>query len=199
MSHRQAATAWYERILTFMFHTETWYKTQICSGRCIHSTRVSLSRGRADCFHLEVSVEARAIDVCDKDKLDLSRGDRRCHMGKACSKAPPWRVDLGGFSVRSLSVAFSTLRKTLRSNPGETYHLKSHAFLAPDHIIKTSLHNSQSYQARVGQQWLRCSDRLRPQPSHLFEALSGPLTTCRRNEQCLCRRTSSSQPSSMLL
>jgi len=150
-----------------------------------------------DCFRLKV--EARAIDVCDKDKLDLSRGDRPCHMGKACSKAPPWRVYLRGFSVRSLSVAFSTLRQTIRLDPGEAYRSKSHAFLAPDHIIKTSLHNSQSYQARVGQQWLRCSDRLRPQPSHLSEALSGPLTTCRRNEQCLCRRTSSSQPSSMLL
>ena len=45
MSQRQAATAWYERILTFIFLTEVWYKTQVCAGRCIHRARVCLSSG----------------------------------------------------------------------------------------------------------------------------------------------------------
>lgn len=67
-----------------------------------------------------------------------------------------------------------------------------------------SHHQDQSPQLTIvpsssGAAWLHCSDRLRPQPSHLYEAPSDPPTTCQRNEQCLFRRTSSSLPSSTLL
>jgi hypothetical protein len=69
-----------------------------------------LSTCGADCFHLRD--EARAIDVCDKDKVGLSRDDRQCHMGKACSEAPPFESPTGGASLpipEAFSVALSTL------------------------------------------------------------------------------------------
>jgi hypothetical protein len=72
-----------------------------------------------DCFRLDE--EALAIDVGDKDKVGLSRGDRQCHMGKACSKAPPFGVYLWDLSGRSISVAFSTLRQTDRLHFGGAY------------------------------------------------------------------------------
>jgi hypothetical protein len=94
------------------------------------------------------SKEARAIDVCDKNKFCLSQDDRQCHMGKACSKAPPFGVHHEGSHPRKHSVVLSKLR-TLDAI------LKKHIAHSRTHILPsiTSLNpvSTAHHQARVGQ------------------------------------------------
>jgi hypothetical protein len=140
-------------------------------------TQGLLSTCGADCFHS--SDGARAIDVGDKDKVCLSRDDRQCHMGKACSQAPPLECNWRGISP----VAFLLLSP----------HCDRHVYcILKEHIAQSRTHpgpvitpSSTVSTAQHEAAWLHCFVRLHPQPSHLSEPRSNPLTACRRNEQCL--------------
>jgi hypothetical protein len=110
-------------------------------------TQGLLSTCGADCFHS--SDGARAIDVGDKDKVCLSRGDRQCHMGKACSQAPPLECNWRGISP----VAFLLL------SPHCDRHvyciLKEHIAQSRTHpgpvITPSSTVSTAQHEARVGQ------------------------------------------------
>lgn len=134
-----------------MFLTKVSYHTggfcAVCRQRYTTSQGL-LSMCGADCFALRE--EARAIDVCDKDKFFLSRDDRQCHMGKACSKAPPFEVHHEGSHPPKHSAVLPKLRRILCQSISEICLAQDRTRILPV-ITPSSSVSTPHHQARVGQ------------------------------------------------